>query len=79
MSLLHYKIVPHDGGFAYTLGGVFSEPFRTHDAALKAARRVAHEQSVPGEEAYIQYETEAGEWVSEHVRGGDRPLADVEE
>jgi hypothetical protein len=78
MSLVHYKVVPHDGGFAYTLNGVFSETFRTHEAALKAAQRVAREQSVPGDEAYIQYQNETRVWVTEHVRGSDRPQADVE-
>ena len=31
MSKIHYKIVQHDGGWAYKLGDVFSEPFATHD------------------------------------------------
>jgi len=79
MSLVHYKIVAHDGGYAYTLNGAFSEAFRSREAALKAARRVAREQSVPGEEAYIQYQTEAGAWVTEHAAGNDRPQADVVE
>ena len=26
-----YTIVEHDGGWAYKLGDVFSEPFRTRD------------------------------------------------
>ena len=41
MSHVTYKIVEHDGGWAYTVNGVFSEPFRTHAAALAAARRAA--------------------------------------
>ena len=28
MSHVTYKIVEHDGGWAYTVDGVFSEPFR---------------------------------------------------
>jgi hypothetical protein len=77
MSIVHYKLVPHDGGWAYTLNGVFSETFPTHDAALKVARRVAAEQRVPGESSYIEYQTADGRWHTEHVRGIDRPQADV--
>ncbi len=78
MSTAHYKIVPHDGGFAYTLNGSFSETFLTHDAALRAARRAAHEQRVPGETGLIQYQTADGVWHTEKALGIDRPEADVE-
>ena len=44
MSHVIYKVVQHDGGWAYTVDGVFSEPFPTHAAALAAARRAANEQ-----------------------------------
>jgi len=77
MSIVHYRLVPHDGGWAYTLNGTFSETFATHDAALKRARRVASEQHVPGESSYIEYQTEDGQWHIEHVLGNDRPQADV--
>ncbi len=36
MSHVIYKVVQHDGGWAYTVDGVFSEPFPTHAAALAA-------------------------------------------
>ncbi len=78
-SNFHYKVVPHDGGWAYTLNGAFSETFRTHDAALKAARRVANEQRVPGESTYIEYQTEDGKWHTELALGADRPDTDVVE
>ena len=39
MSHVTYKIVEHDGGWAYTVNGVFSEPFPNRGAALAAARR----------------------------------------
>jgi hypothetical protein len=77
MSIIHYKLVPHDGGWAYTLNGVFSETFPTHDAALKVARRVAAEQRVPGESSYIEYQAADGQWHTEHVLGSDRPQTDV--
>jgi hypothetical protein len=48
MSHVTYKIVQHDGGWAYTVNGVFSEAFASHAAALAAARRAAAEQRTPG-------------------------------
>ena len=56
MSHVIYKVVQHDGGWAYTVNGVFSEPFPTHAAALAAARRAANEQRVPGRTEAIQYD-----------------------
>jgi hypothetical protein len=77
MSIIQYKIVPHDGGWAYTLNGVFSETFPTHDTALAAARRVAQEQRVPGESGRIEYQLPDGSWHSEAVLGIDRPDVEV--
>lgn len=79
MQKIHYKVVPHDGGWAYKLDGVFSEAFPTHQAAMKAARRVAAEQHVPGDTRYIQYQTADGVWHTELAIGIDRPEADVSE
>ncbi len=78
MSIAHYKIVPHDGGFAYTLNGSFSESFPSREAAVKAARHAAHEQRIPGETTLIMYETEDGVWHTEEALGIDRPVTDVE-
>jgi hypothetical protein len=77
MAKLHYKVVPHDGGWAYRLDGAFSEPFPTMAAALAAARRVAAEQHVPGDTRWIEYQDQAGKWHTELSRGSDRPDADV--
>jgi hypothetical protein len=77
MAHIHYKIVQHDGGWAYKLGDVFSEPFRTRQAALAAAKRVAAEQHVPGDATQIEYQDEQGRWHSEMSEGTDRPEADV--
>ena len=41
MTEVTYEIVEHDGGWAYKVGGVFSETFPTHAAALAAARAAA--------------------------------------
>jgi hypothetical protein len=56
---------------------VFSETFASHAAALKAARVVALEQQVGGENAEIAYQGTDGEWRYEHADGGDRPEVDV--
>lgn len=39
-----YRIVEHDGGWAYRLGDVYSETFPSEEAALEAARRAAARQ-----------------------------------
>jgi hypothetical protein len=73
MAHVTYKIVQHDGGWAYTVDGVFSEPFQTHGAALAAARRAAAEQRMPGRTEAIEYETADGKWHTETAAGSDRP------
>jgi len=78
MSAAHYKVIEHDGGWAYVSQGVYSETFRSHDAALAAARRAAREQRVPGPEAAIEYQDASGTWRVELAGGQDRPLTDVE-
>lgn len=79
MDEAHYRIVEHDGGWAYKLGDVFSETFRTHDQALAAAHRVALEQATPGRTAAIQYQDASGAWLTEIARGDDRPRVEVED
>jgi len=77
MARIHYRIVAHDGGWAYKLNDVFSEPFSSRSAALAAARRVAAEQRVPGDTTQIEYEDEYGKWHTELSEGDDRPDVDV--
>ncbi|HLI66453.1 MAG TPA: DUF2188 domain-containing protein [Caulobacteraceae bacterium] len=72
-----YEIVEHDGGWAYRVNGVYSETYRTHDAALRVARQAAGEQRVSGEEAAISWEDEAGQWHEELDEGDDRPETEV--
>ena len=79
MSHVTYKIVEHDGGWAYTVNGVFSESFPTHTMALAAAKRAAAEQRVPGRTEAIQYETPDGTWHTETASGSDHPETDVED
>ena len=78
MSKITYEVVEHDGGWAYKVGDVFSEPFPSHDEARSAAERAAREQVVPGETTGISYEDKDGRWHDELSRGGDRPETEVE-
>jgi hypothetical protein len=77
MSKVTYEIVEHDGGWAYKVGDVFSEPFPSHEAALAAAKRAAAEQSLPGATETIEYEDERGKWHREVDPGDDRPSTEV--
>jgi len=78
MPKVTYAVVEHDGGWAYKVGGAFSETFPTHDLARRAAERAAAEQTVGGETTDIEYEDSEGKWRSETAKGGDRPETDVE-
>jgi hypothetical protein len=79
MSDIIYEIVEHDGGWAYKVNGVFSEPFPTHADALAAAQSAAEEQQVPGHNETIEYEDEKGQWHTETARGRDRPHTAVKD
>ncbi|MDB5449178.1 MAG: hypothetical protein JWQ46_2323 [Phenylobacterium sp.] len=79
MSLVTYEIVEHDGGWAYRFGATYSETFRSHDAALAAAKRAAAEQRRPGDTTGIEYEDERGQWRSELASGEDRPETEVDD
>jgi hypothetical protein len=78
MAKITYRIVEHDGGWAYQVNGVFSETFPSHDQARAAAQRVAQEQHVPGETRAISWEDSGGKWHEELARGDDRPETEVE-
>ena len=78
MTHLTYKIVQHDGGWAYSVEGSYSETFPNHDAALAAARRAAGEQRVAGDTHGIVYEDAQGLVHEELSDGADRPDTEVE-
>jgi Golgi nucleoside diphosphatase len=78
MTHVTYEIVEHDGGWAYRVEGAYSETFRTHDEARKAAHRAAGEQRIGGQTRGIVYEDKDGKWHEEIADGGDRPDTDVE-
>lgn len=77
MAHVIYRIVEHDGGYAYKVGDVFSETFRTREAATRAATAAAAEQEVAGQTTGIQYEDADGNWHDEVASGGDRPETEV--
>lgn len=79
MSKLVYHVVPHEDGWAYKLGDVYSETFASHEAALGAAKRAAAEQQLGGNTAAIQWEDASGQWHEELSRGDDRPQTAVED
>lgn len=77
MSNIRYEVVEHDGGWAYKVGDVFSETFRSHDDALAAARDASARQELAGETEGIVYQDREGAWHEEIARGDDRPHAEV--
>lgn len=79
MTQITYRIVPHDGGWAYKLGDSFSETFPTHEAARAAAVAVSREQQVPDRTSWIEYEDASGHWITERADGHDRPETGVED
>ena len=78
MVQITYRIVEHDGGWAYQLDGSYSETYPDHDAARAAALAAAREQTVPDEDAMIEYADPSGCWITERADGHDRPGVDVE-
>lgn len=79
MTKVIYKVVQHDGGWAYRLGDVYSETFPSHGDALAAARIAAAEQQVGGEPEEISWQDADGNWHIEYSDGGDRPEAEVDD
>jgi hypothetical protein len=77
MTSVTYEIVEHDGGWAYRLGGTYSETFSSHADALAAARIAAAEQQVAGKTEGIEYEDASGRWHGEVSQGDDRPQTEV--
>lgn len=78
MTQVTYRIVEHDGGWAYKVGDSFSETFPDAESARTAAARAAREQRVADNTAWIEFETTTGEWVTERADGHDRPDTVVE-
>ena len=77
MAQFHYKIMQHDGGWAYSLNGAFSEAFPDYSAALAAVKRVVAEQHTIRDTTLIEYQDENGQWHTEVSEGSDAPDVDV--
>jgi hypothetical protein len=79
MSKIIYRIVRHDGGWAYQVSGTYSEPYPTREAARLAACLAAKEQSARSAEepTLIEYEDDNGKWHREVADADDRPEAVV--
>lgn len=78
MTQITYRIVEHDGGWAYKVGDSFSETFPNAAAARAAATRASREQRVSDSTAWIEFESPNGEWITERADGHDRPDTAVE-
>lgn len=77
MASVRYTVVEHDGGWAYRVGGIYSERFATREDAHAAADDAAERQRLAGETTDIEYEDEAGEWRHELSPGDERPETEV--
>ena len=77
MTKVVYQIVEHDGGWAYSVDGVYSETYPTHELAHAAADRAAREQRISGEDAAIAFEDAKGRWREDYVHGDDRPDTEI--
>jgi hypothetical protein len=74
-----YEVVEHDGGWAYKVGDVMSETFRTHEQAHAAAAAAANRQQVGGKAEGIEYEDADGKWHQELAKGEDRPQTELDD
>jgi hypothetical protein len=52
MNKVTYKVMKHEGGWAYEANGRYSEPFRTREEARAAAKLAANEQATRRESAH---------------------------
>jgi hypothetical protein len=73
MPDVKYEVVEHDGGWAYTVNGTFSETFPSHGAALAAAQNAAGEQTIGDKTTEIVYQDAEGMVHQEIAERDDRP------
>lgn len=79
MTKVIYEIVEHDGGWAYRVGDVLSEPFPTHRRAHEAAQLAAERQRVAGVTDGIEYQDANYLWHREVAEAGDRPETELDD
>jgi hypothetical protein len=65
MNRITYRVVKHDGSWAYEANGTYSEQFRTRDAARKAARLAAIAQPAGNGTAPSSHEDKSGQWCDD--------------
>jgi uncharacterized protein DUF2188 len=74
MSKIIYRVVKHDGGWAYEKNGTHSEKFPTREGARKDAKLAASEQAIPGDTTAISFE-DKGRRHNEIADGPERAPA----
>ena len=62
MSKITYRVVKHNGGWAYETDGTCSQQFRTRDAARQAARLAAAGHASAYATTPRTSESEEGQW-----------------
>ncbi|WP_274427101.1 DUF2188 domain-containing protein [Chelativorans sp. YIM 93263] len=77
MPRVTYEVVEHDGGWAYKMGGAFSESYASREEALRAAEQAAEAHESAGADEHIQYQDPQGRWHEEMESGEDRPEVNV--
>jgi hypothetical protein len=65
MSKITYRVVKHDGGWAYEANGTYSEQFQTREAARKAARLAATAKAAANEIVPTSYDDKNGQWYDD--------------
>ncbi len=79
MSEVTYRIVEHDGGFAYKVGDVFSETFpKSRRGAASGPGRGGRAAGSPARRGH-PLPGSGGGWHDETAQGSDRPRARVVE
>jgi Uncharacterized protein conserved in bacteria (DUF2188) len=65
MNKIRYRVVKHDGGWAYETDGTYSGQFRTREAARKAARLAAADHAPAYATVSRTSESEEGQWLDD--------------
>jgi hypothetical protein len=65
MSTITYRVVKHEGGWAYEANGIYSAQFQTREAARKAAGLAATAQAVAHKITPPSYEDKNEQWYDD--------------
>lgn len=77
MTEVIYEIGEHDGGWAYKVGNVYSDPIAPAKAFMQPRPKSLWNSACPGETEAIQFEDAKGQWHTETAQGGDRPRPEI--